>query len=319
MQRILLIFCLLYSCFSLALYGRGSGERVFISYNVENLFDAVHDTLRNDSAFLPEGERHWTPTKYRRKQQQIAKVIAALGEWNQVALIGLQEVENSHCLDDLCHYALHSYGYRYIHHEGPDLRGVDVALLYDPRQVTILHDSAIHIPMPDGERPTRDLLFVQCRLSSVNDSLSMVNCIICHLPSQMGGREATQRKRDAAFSMIQSLVDSLLTADSTAAIIVMGDMNSEPQEYIHGLHNLMIPMAQAGLGTEQYQGIWSCLDQFFVSDALLPYVEAHIYDAPWLLEEDPRTQLPRPKRTFQGWNYQPDGFSDHLPIYLDLR
>ncbi len=26
-----------------------------ISYNVENLFDCEHDTLKNDSSFLPDG------------------------------------------------------------------------------------------------------------------------------------------------------------------------------------------------------------------------------------------------------------------------
>ena len=32
-----------------------------VSYNVENLFDCRHDTLKNDYEFLPDAMHHWIP------------------------------------------------------------------------------------------------------------------------------------------------------------------------------------------------------------------------------------------------------------------
>ena len=43
-------------------------------YNVENLFDCQHDSLKNDSSFLPDGMHHWTYYRYQTKQDRIAQV-----------------------------------------------------------------------------------------------------------------------------------------------------------------------------------------------------------------------------------------------------
>lgn len=43
-----------------------------VSYNVENLFDSRHDTLKNDYEFLPDATRHWNYSKYRKKLDNIA-------------------------------------------------------------------------------------------------------------------------------------------------------------------------------------------------------------------------------------------------------
>lgn len=36
----------------------------FVEYNVENLFDTVHDEGKQDTEFLPSSPRHWTPRRY---------------------------------------------------------------------------------------------------------------------------------------------------------------------------------------------------------------------------------------------------------------
>ena len=43
-----------------------------MSWNVENLFDTHHDTLKNDNEFLPDAIRHWNYTKYKKKLADIA-------------------------------------------------------------------------------------------------------------------------------------------------------------------------------------------------------------------------------------------------------
>ena len=102
-----------------------------MSWNVENLFDTHHDTLKNDNEFLPDAIRHWNYTKYKKKLADIARVITAVGEWNPPALVGLCEVENDSVLRDLTQRSpLKELNYRYVMTNSPDLRGIDVALLY---------------------------------------------------------------------------------------------------------------------------------------------------------------------------------------------
>lgn len=72
-----------------------------MSWNVENLFDTRHDSLKNDHEFLPDAIRHWNYSKYKKKLADIARVITAVGEWNPPALVGLCEVENDSVLRDL--------------------------------------------------------------------------------------------------------------------------------------------------------------------------------------------------------------------------
>ena len=47
-----------------------------MSWNVENLFDTHHDTLKNDNEFLPDAIRHWNYTKYKKKLADMAMFLA---------------------------------------------------------------------------------------------------------------------------------------------------------------------------------------------------------------------------------------------------
>ena len=279
-----------------------------ISYNVENLFDYKHDTLKNDSSFLPEGMHHWTYHRYQTKLDQIAQVIVNISGWENAALVGLCEVENAHCLRDLC-YRLKRFHYKYIHYESTDERGIDVALLYDTTKVKILNSKPLHIPLENDN--TRDILYVEALLTT-NDTL---HAMICHLPSKLGGTASTDWKRKAAKRVIQQQVDSILLLQPTAKIVVMGDMNDGPCNDIQHLDNLMIKPDKVGIGTHKYQGIWSCLDQFYVSHSLKDKAQATIFTPKWLLEEDTKYLDYQPKRTYVGYRYH-GGYSDHLPVVL---
>ena len=60
------------------------------------------------------------------------------------ALIGLSEVENAKVLTDLCSQApLKARNMQFVHIEGPDRRGVDCALLYNPSLFTV-RDVKLH-------------------------------------------------------------------------------------------------------------------------------------------------------------------------------
>lgn len=282
-----------------------------VSYNVENLFDTKHDTLKNDSSFLPDGMHHWTYRRYQTKIDRIAQVLVNIGGWESVPLVGLCEVENARCLRNLC-YELRRFHYKYVHYDSPDERGVDVALLYDSTRVSILNSRALSLSL-DGDA-TRDILYV----SALYEQRDTIHVMMCHLPSQLGGASNTDWKRQRAKSLIQSQIDSIFLLQPNANIVVMGDMNTSAQDDLTGMVNLMIPIQKMGQGTHKYQGIWTCLDQFYVSQSIASKATATIFSPRWLLEEDAKYLDYKPHRTFIGFRYN-DGYSDHLPIVLHLR
>ena len=283
---------------------------IVVSYNVENLFDYEHDTLKNDSSFLPEGNHHWTYHRYQTKLDRIAQVIVNIGGWESAMLVGLCEVENERCLRDLC-YRLKRFHYKYVHYESGDERGVDVALLYDSTKVKVLDSKPLFVSL-NGDM-TRDILFVEALVGGKDTLYTMV----CHLPSKLGGSAATEWKRKAAKQVILQQVDSILKVDSNASIVVMGDMNADPKDDLQGMNNLMIGWERVGKGTHKYQGMWSCLDQIYVSDALKGSAPATVFSPNWLLDEDTKYLDYQPKRTYVGYRYK-GGYSDHLPVVLKI-
>ena len=281
-----------------------------ISYNVENLFDCQHDTLKNDYSFLPDGDHHWTYHKYQTKLDRIAQVVVNISGWESAALVGLCEVENARCLRDLC-YRLKRFHYQYVHYESEDERGIDVALLYDSTKVKVLDSRPLRVDL--NEDNTRDILYVKALLHERDTMYAMV----CHLPSRLGGGAATEWKRLKAKQVIQQQIDSILHQQPQANIVVMGDMNSEAKNDLNGMSNQMIALEQVGPGTHKYQGVWSCLDQYYVSKELKDRVSVQIYSPEWLLEEDNKYLDYQPKRTFVGFRYH-EGYSDHMPIVLTI-
>ena len=303
-----------------------------VSYNVENLFHPKHDTVcidsttfieKDDYEWTPDGERRWSYTRYYRKVENIARVLTNIGEWDGVDIVGLQEVENALCVKRLC-YTLRPGEYDFVHYESPDPRGIDVALIYKKSRVDTLNSKPLPIPSPQGRESreeklvTRDILYVCVRV----DKRDTLHLFVCHLPSQRGGAAESEWKRTAVKEILQRSIDSVYALHSAAKIIVMGDMNSEPKEDLDGLRNRMVVESQKSKveshGTHKYQGRWSCLDQFYTSPALDSLSRAEIYNAAWIQEPDEKYLDLKPKRTYNGFRYQKDGFSDHLPIVLTV-
>lgn len=282
-----------------------------ISYNVENLFDCQHDTLKNDYSFLPDGDHHWTYHKYQTKLDRIAQVVVNISGWESAALVCLCEVENARCLRDLC-YRLKRFHYQYVHYESEDERGIDVALLYDSTKVKVLDSRPLRVDL--NEDNTRDILYVKVLLHERDTMYAMV----CHLPSRLSGGAATEWKRLKAKQVIQQQIDSILHQQPQANIVVMGDMNDEAKNDLSGMSNQMVALEQVGQGTHKYQGVWSCLDQYYVSNELKDRVSVQIYSPEWLLEEDNKFLDYQPKRTFVGFRYH-GGYSDHMPIVLTIH
>ena len=305
-------------------------------YNVENLFDTIDDPDNaSDNEFLPTAAKAWTIDRYDHKLNNIGKVIQGM---NYPILLGLAEVENRKVLEDLVNSErLVNQSYQIIHEESPDHRGIDVALLFQTDQFEV-EDWTTHSVQIDDPNinnfTTRDILRVKGLLRNTPTYL-----FINHWPSRSGGTEQTEFRRITVATRLNELVESTMTNDPSAHIIIMGDFNDEPTNKslldVLGaqtdsmnlassrLYNLTGPLDAIGEGTFNFQGNWQMLDQIIISSNLLASNTAfrignfQVYKAEDLFFTHPEYGL-SPDRTYGGDNYF-GGFSDHLPVFVEIE
>lgn len=319
---------------------RGSSQVVnsqpvrLMFYNVENLFDYTHDSLKNDNDFLPGGLMKWNATRYRKKINSIYKAIVSAGLDNPPEIVALCEVENRKVLNDLVYGTyLVRFNYRIIHEESPDQRGIDVCLIYMADSLKL---AGFKYWIPEGIRRadynTRSVLYAS--FAYKGDTLRL---IVNHWPSRRGGVLAGENLRENISEMIAEKTDSIIRRSGKyTKIIIAGDFNCTPEDNEmrslisksssqFRLKNLSEKLAAKGEGTYRYQGTWEMIDQVIVSSGLLNCTNGlftgqnmiTIYRPDFLLKKDPKYPGYTPLSTFRGYKYQ-GGFSDHLPVLLDL-
>ena len=311
-----------------------------VFYNVENLFDIYNDSLTNDDEFTPEGIRSWNNHRFYKKLNNIYKVIVGIGKWEPPSVVGLCEIENRFVLNKLIYKTpLKNLDYKIIHEESPDWRGIDVALLYRQDKFEPLYFETINIRFPfDTSKRTRDILYVKGLIAD-NDTIHL---FVNHWPSRYGGYLASKPKREFVASVLKNKTDSVFKTNRLANILIMGDFNDDPadesltiflkaksdtSELVNpGLFNLMsVYKKEWKAGTLKYKENWNVFDQIIVSDALLfgsnnliiSPERAKIYNADFLFEEDSKYLGKKPFRTYTGAKYN-DGYSDHLPVFVDV-
>lgn len=289
-----------------------------VELNCENLFDTSHDPSKQDTEFLPDGARHWTSTRYWKKVNAIGQEILSCVNDDLPDLVALVEVENDSVLRDICRRSLlRNAGYEYLITSSPDVRGLDVALLYQPSRFHPLCYESLNVAPLKGMRPTRDLLYVK-GVCATGDTLHV---FVVHAPSRYGGELETRPYRQHVADV---LLNSIRQIGLSAHIVVAGDFN----DYAEGPS--LVSLYQGGLvnvskhavgtngarGTYRYRGEWRSIDHVLTSPSLHERTEfSYINDAPFLLEDDTNYGGKRPKRTFNGFRYQ-KGFSDHLPLVV---
>ena len=293
----------------------------FVELNCENLFDCRHDSLKQDAEFLPDGQRHWNSYRYWRKLNDIGQELLSCSE-ELPDLIALCEVENDTVLHDLTRRSLlRGAGYEYLMTESPDVRGLDVALLYQPVAFRPLCYDAIRVSPLKNMRPTRDILYVR-GLTGLADTLHL---FVVHAPSRYGGERVSRPYR---LLVADSLAASVRNIGNQAQILIAGDFNDYADDAALlrleslGLTNVTKRAVGRNVGVEgnyRHEGRWRNLDHVLVSASLQARVmDAYINDADFLLEEEPQYGGFRPRRTFRGFRYQ-RGYSDHLPLVVRFR
>ena len=312
-------------------------------YNQENLFDTCHDEGKRDYDFLPTGSYKWNAMKYNHKLNNMSRALADMG--TDVlpnigcAIIGLAEVENSKALDDLiAQPALSARNYQYVHIEGPDRRGIDCALLYNPSLFSVKNTRLV----PYVQKLKKDSAFYTRGFLTVSGTLADENVavIVCHLPS----RFSESFYRELGAEQVKAIKDSLLNDDPNCKVFVMGDMNDDPIDksmagILKGKGNIKDVnegdmynpwyniLVKEGVGTLLYQGSWNLFDQILLTPNLLnkddkkdfsslKFWKNQIFKRDYLFQTEGKYKG-SPKRTTAGGVWL-DGYSDHLPVVVYL-
>ena len=296
----------------------------FVELNCENLFDCRHDSLKDDLQFLPEGSYNWTPFRYWKKINHTAQTILSCSGSNSDPIlpdiVALVEVENDTVMHDLTRRSLlRNAKYEYIITSSPDVRGIDVALLYQPLSFRPVSHTSIRVPMPEGVRPTRDILYVQ----GITINGTMLHIFVVHAPSRASGEAVTQKYRNLVAGKVVEKIDSIVSDDAEAQMIVTGDFNDYASGsslvcyQSRGLVNVSTEAKGRAVakGTYRYQGDWGSLDHFIVSRNISSDVCCYINDVAFLLEEDEKYGGYKPRRNYLGPQWR-NGYSDHLPLVM---
>ena len=353
MKRILYVILTLVLMSVATTAGAGGPKRYVLGfYNVENLFDTYHDDGKNDYEFLPDGKNKWTEPKYEKKLHNIATVIKAMADENKAfhTVLGLSEIENRHVLEDLVSQPeIEAANYQIVHYDGPDRRGVDVALLYRPEYFTVeesksipfdFNSTAITFTMDKEGQDyfrTRDILMVRGLLDG-----EMFAFFVAHLPSRIGGKGQDLRSRGAEIIYEHSL--ELMKQYPGIKIMVMGDMNDNPTDesmvkYMHGKETIaevgkydffspFLSMLKAGYGSLAYRGTWNIYDIILVNEAMSnapkgelkiqPIVKnkyyGRVFSQPFMTQQEGQYKG-TPFRTFSNGTFI-GGYSDHYPTYI---
>ena len=356
-------------CLSLwAVSVQGNAQKIFtvMSYNVENLFDTVHDEGKNDWEYLPlefkktsleQQEyckkqsggwwkiacmtRDWSEQVLQKKIANISRVIKSFDNGRAADIVVLQEVENINVLQMLHEKGLKNQGFKTVLLlEGPDRRGIDVAIMgrfpLVKGKKSKLYDVPLYKESANGKKKrkyTRGILE-----ATFNVWGKEVTILANHWPSP--GNPAKFRNETA------QIMRSIAARDPHRAIIATGDFNTLPDDNPNGLdnwitsndflHTFLDPLKHIHHelpfpGSHWYKGNWSHLDRIFVwndssSSGVHPLWESfQVVVHPWMLHDiNVCTKSAEQCNSYEDVPMRFDdrdggkGYSDHLPIAMSF-
>ena len=339
----LLVFALTTCC---GVLSQAQNKRyTVVFYNVENLFDTLKSPGVLDDEFTPQGINKWDGQKYWKKMANLEKVFYEISATTKdyPTIIGLSEIENRNVLEDLVALEkLQKANYQIAHHDSPDARGIDVALIYRPDQFKFAGSAPIPVTIAaEPDFKTRDILMVW---GTIEDERFYF--FVCHWPSRLGGQRTSEYRRERAAQCVRHAVDSVMNQFPDAKIVVMGDLNDDPvdkSQYVvlgakgdasevryAGLFNPYYEMFKKGFGTLAYNDAWNLFDNIIVNGNLLRATTGalklrkangakyygNIFDRAFLRQKSGQYKN-YPWRTYVSNVFQ-NGFSDHFPVYIHI-
>ncbi len=322
-----------------------------MTYNVENLFDTVEDPNKNDETYLPIKKKtksplhkkkckslkvrswqsecltlDWNKTALNSKMKRLADVILKSNKWKGPDILILQEVENLAVVESLRKgYLKKHYPNPAILLEGPDRRGIDVAIL---TKLVVMSKPKLNIlkfkpedQLTESRIPTtRGILEVQLELPDKTP----IYIFGVHFPSQ--GTPTAARKQ-----ALRQLIHLMKSKPKNSLVVAGGDFNitsfeAEKKNYFLKLKPQFLVSHLVGcttcVGTQYYhpRKSWSFLDVLLFSNSF------KAKNAKWNLDQSSirvfngslyqNNKWGSPMK-FQLGKYQ-QGVSDHWPLLADI-
>ena len=335
MKRWLAILCIIAGG-GVAVHAQTTNRLCVMAWNVGNLFDAKDDPDNPfDDEFTPTGAQNWTEEAYQSKLKNLAWVIAQV----KPDILGVAEVENRRVLVDLQQTLKKEHAFEIpeiIHREGPDYRGIEVAILS-----RLKPESMAWLP---GNPSGREMA---CGVFQKGGASFTI--VMCHWKSKIVPKGTTEQavtaQRVHEASVVRTFLDGQLRQNPNVALLVMGDFNEDfasPTLTRHALfltdraklksspaalYNLAADLPESKRGTYRYKQHWEAIDSISVSQPML----APLSPGAWTVEPNAYTVY-RDSRLVDK-NGNPKGFravvpkdrerytygySDHLPVTVEL-
>jgi predicted extracellular nuclease len=310
-------------------------------WNLENLFDSENaprtDKLRRALKKELEG---WSDEILEKKIKQLVKMLSTINGLNGPDILGVCEVENENVLKkfrDSLQQTL-DRGYKIIHADTQDERGIDVAFLYDKDKFAV-DPQKVFFHVIVKRYATRDIVQASFRAKISNTEFVLVGN---HWPSRSGGQLESEPYRMMAGETLAYFNQRIQDVHSQAIpILVMGDFNDEPfnrsiTEYakstvsadrvlnahsVPWLYNLMWEAIGSRAGTFYYSDAYNVLDQFMVSRGMLiDNAKLKVQQGSIRIEVFPEMSKNGIPRKFgrPAEALDQEGYSDHFPISLVL-
>lgn len=342
-MKILLIFFLVLQSI---VFASGKDSTLYVAfYNIENLFDTEDDPTTDDSEFLADSPKGWNQERLDRKMYNIARVFRSMNDGNAPDVIGICEVEHDFLLDSMNNQFLREKKYKAISPNSPDGRGIQTGIIFKSDKFKLLEVYADTVKL-SGRSRTRLILGTALIYNNVDTFYFFVN----HWPSRRGGQEESEINRIKAAKTLRQRVEKIFDENPSAKIIIMGDLNDEPNNIsildhlkakpflcnvesernlfqiddATDLFNISYHQFSDGIGSYKFQDKWNMLDQIIVSRSLVVenkvrYVcnSFEVYKPDFLVTKSGKFKG-APFPTYGGNRYL-GGYSDHFPVIAIFR
>ncbi|MDZ7820704.1 MAG: hypothetical protein U5N26_02180 [Candidatus Marinimicrobia bacterium] len=294
-----------------------AGDLCVMFWNVENFFDIRDEPWKHDGDFMPGGILHYTYRACRLKTEHLAEVINHAGPH----ILCMAEVENRTVLEGLRDRLYHQGEWEIFIDEGPDIRGIDPALMY--RKSCAEYVSHGYYPVFIAERGyhSRPIMRADLALKESGDTLSV---FINHWPSRRGGKRATDPYRMHAAKVLLEAVKALRREHPGYTVLITGDLNDARNDSSvqhlcaePGIRYLENSLSRKVQGTYCHNGEWIHFDHLLIAHPERPVLfvtQAYVVAPFWTREKETHAPLP----FYRGVNFA-GGYSDHYPVCVKLE